>query len=178
MKAKLMYLFILLGVMACRDEDRIRIPKVQEGVNMRIVVDPAKSNFASSNLSSSTVEFDAYSINQNLSKVDFIGTYTDYKFNEKNEIIDTVVIADKLVLTLSGSDFTNGKARGVLTAAQVATAFGLAGGINGMGKDDQLTLSPVVTLTDGRVFSAENSAPSITAGANASFTVEFGAAVE
>ncbi len=177
MKAKWIYIVMLLGAMACRDEDQVRMPAIQEGVNMRIVIDPAKSDFASSSLSNSTVEFDAYSINQNLSKVDFIGTYTDYKFDEE-EITDTVVTADKLVLTLSGSDFANGKARGVLTAAQVAAAFELTGGINGMGKEDELTLSPVVTLADGRVFSAANSAPSITAGVNSSFTVEFSTTVK
>ncbi len=170
MKAKLISIVLLLSTMACRDDDRIRFPEVKEGVNMRIVVDPAKSDFASSNLNSSTVEFDAYSINRNLSKVEFIGDYIDASEED--------TVTNKIVLTLSAADFANGKARGVITASQVATAFGLAGGVGGMGKDDELVLFPTVTLTDGRVFSINNSAPSIGSGANASFTVIFGATVK
>ncbi len=170
MKSKLVYIALLLGAMACRNEDRIRIPNVQEGVNMRIVVDPAKSDFASSDLNNTTFEFDAYSINQNLSKVEFLGSYIDASEED--------TLAEKMVLTLAPSDFANGKARGVISAAQVASAFGLAGGVSGMGVDDELLLTPVVTLSDGRVFSAANSAPSITAGANSSFTVLFGTTVK
>ncbi len=163
-------MFLVLCTTACRDEDRVRMPELQEGANMRVVLDPAKSSFKSSNLATSTVEFDAYSINTNLGKVEFIGSYFDKSANN--------TISNKVLLTLSQNDFANSKARGILTATQVATAFGLAGGINDIEKDDKVTIEPTVTLTDGRVFNKVNSAQSIVAGAYASFTVQFIAPVE
>lgn len=180
MKAISSYIFLLAvaSLVSCRNEDLIRMPKIEEGANMRIVVDPTKSTFDSKNISSSTMEFDAYSINNNLSKVEFIGTYTDYKFDNNNKPIDTVVVANKLVLTLQSSDFVNGKARGVITASQLATSFGLTGGANGIGGKDEILLAPYVTLNDGRVFSNENAAPSLLGGTNSSFTVFFGAVVK
>ncbi|MCU0355292.1 MAG: hypothetical protein MUD08_16385 [Cytophagales bacterium] len=171
---KAIYSSILLlavaSLVACRDESLIRMPEVQEAANMRIVLDPTKNTFDSGNISNSTMEFDAYSVNNNLSKVEFIGTYTDYKFDNANRPIDTVVIEEKLVLTLQPSAFVNGKARGVITANQVATAFGLTGGVNGIGARDEILLAPYVTLNDGRVFSYENSSPDLVSSANPSFT--------
>ncbi|MDJ1504635.1 hypothetical protein [Xanthocytophaga agilis] len=174
MKSTSAYYIILLVTslftFSCRDDDRIRIPQVEEGVNMRIIVDTDKSDFSSDDLSNSAIEFDAYSINQNLSTVQFIGDYIDASAED--------TITGKLVLSLSQADFTNGKARGVITATQVATAFGLPNGIADMGEDDELILYPTVTLTDGRVFNIDNSAPSIGGGTNSSFTVIFGAVVK
>jgi len=177
-KTALLFVLAALALAACRDEDRIRMPKLQEGVNMRVVLDPNRNAFTASNLANSVIEFDAYSINNNLSKVEFVGTYLDFILNNQNKVVDTVITANRLVLTLQASAFSNGKARGTISATQIASVFGLTGGMAGMAAPDQVIFNPVVTLTDGRVFSIENSAPSIAAGDNSSFTAQFSAKVK
>jgi hypothetical protein len=153
----------ILLISSCRDEDVIRMPELQEGVNMRLIVDPAKSFIDFENLGTTTYEFDAYSVNKNLQTVELIGTYIDASEED--------TIRDRTVLTLRQADFPNGKARGVITPTMVASAFGIPGGVAGLGAGDILNMETKVTLTDGRVFTAENSAPSIALANNASFTV-------
>lgn len=157
-------LLLTLGLWACEDEDAIRIPEFLEGANMRIVLDANKSSLKLSAINSSTIEFDAYSINTNLQKVELIGAFIGKADTVENEVL----------FTLPGSAFANGKARGVITAADVVKAFKLAG-TSSLNAGDLISLETHVTLTDGRVMSPENSAPSILQGAYASFTafVEF-----
>ncbi|HOY16329.1 MAG TPA: hypothetical protein PLC89_03510 [Haliscomenobacter sp.] len=150
---------LVLSLFACEDEDAIRIPEFLEGANMRIVLDAAKSSLRMSSISNSTIEFDAYSINTNLQKVEFIGAYVNKTDTVENEVL----------YTLLPSAFVGGKARGVITAADVVKAFKLAG-ISSLSAGDLIFLETHVTLTDGRVFSAENSAPSILQGTYPSFT--------
>ncbi|WP_373550723.1 hypothetical protein [Haliscomenobacter sp.] len=157
---KLLFLsFLLCGLFACEDEDAIRIPDFLEGANMRIVLDANKSSLKLSAISSSTIEFDAYSINTNLQKVELIGAYIGKADTVENEVL----------FSLPGSAFVNGKARGIITAADVVKAFKLAG-TSSLQAGDQISLETHVTLTDGRVMSPANSAPSIIQGTNASFT--------
>jgi hypothetical protein len=157
-------LLTALLVSSCRDEDMIRMPQLQEAVNMRVVIDPQKSYLDFQNLGTASFEFDAYSINRNLQRVDFIGTYIT---------IGGDTLERKTVKTISQADFTNGKARVVITPSEVATAFGIPGGVAGLAGGDVLTFETVATLTDGRTFSAANAAPSIISGANPSFTPVF-----
>ncbi|MBK9491058.1 MAG: hypothetical protein IPO07_21385 [Haliscomenobacter sp.] len=57
----------------------------------------------------------------------------------------------------------------MITAADVVKAFKLAS-TSSLSAGDLIFLETHVTLTDGRVFSAENSAPSILQGTYPSFT--------
>jgi hypothetical protein len=167
MKKYLIHSFVLLLTLlasSCRDEDLVRMPKLQEAVNMRVVVDPQKSYLNFQNLGTASFEFDAYSVNRNLQKVDFYGTYLSLA----GDTLDR-----KVVKSLSQADFVNGKARVVITPTDVANAFGIPGGVAGLAGGDVLNFETVATLTDGRTFSAENAAPSITGGNNASFTTAF-----
>lgn len=151
--------FLICGLFACEDEDAVRIPEFLEGANMRIVLDANKSSLKLANINSSTIEFDAYSINTNLQKVELIGAYISKTDTVKNEVL----------FSMPGSAFVNGKARGVITAADVVKAFKLAG-TSSMKAGDLISLETHVTLTDGRVMSPANSAPSIAQGQYSSFT--------
>lgn len=162
---KFFFLSLLLcGLFACEDEDAVRIPDFLEGANMRIVLDADKSSLKLANIGSSTIEFDAYSINTNLQKVELIGAY----------ISKTDTVENEVLFSMPGSAFVNGKAWGVITAADVVKAFKLAG-TSSLKAGDLISLETHVTLTDGRVMSPANSAPSIIQGQYASFTafVEF-----
>lgn len=155
------YLLTLLvvGVFSCKDEDAIRMPDLIEGANMRIVLDANKRALNLASIATSTVEFDAYSINTNLQKVELIGDY----------ITKTDTVENKVLYTMQPSAFVNGKARGVISSTDVVKAFNLAG-ISSMKVGDKIELETHVTLTDGRVVNPANSAPSIVQGINASFT--------
>jgi len=161
-------LFVLAALLtlSCRDEDTIRMPQLQEGVNMRVVADPEKSFINFQNLAAASFEFDVYSQNRNLQTVEFRGSYYDAS---EDVTSDTVVLA-----TLTQSNFTNGKARVTLTPAQIAAAFNLPGGVIGLATEDIINLVTYVTLSDGRTFDYRNVAASIVRNpANASFTATF-----
>jgi hypothetical protein len=155
-------LIAALLISSCRDEDEIRMPNLLPGANMRIVVDVEKGYLNFEDLANASYEFDAYSVNNNLQKVEFLGTYIDVSEGD--------TIPNRVVLTLNPADFANGKARGVIRPEQIASAFTIPGGVSGLGAGDLLNLKTVVTLTDGRTFSADNSSLSITNGPNSSFT--------
>jgi hypothetical protein len=167
MKKYLVYSFALLSALlasSCRDEDMVRMPQLQEAVNLRVVVDPQKSYLDFENLNTASFEFDAYSINRNLQQVAFSGTYITLTGD---------TLEPRVLKTLTQADFTNGKARVVITPTDVATAFGIPGGVAGLAGGDVVSFETVATLTDGRTFSAANVAPSIASGANPSFTPVF-----
>jgi hypothetical protein len=150
---------LALGLFSCENEDLIRMPELIEGANMRIVVDASKKSFSLASIASGTVEFDAYSINTNLQKVEFIGNYISGKDSIKNQVL----------YSIAPSAFVSGKARGVISSADVVKAFKLADATK-MKAGDRIELQTHVTLTDGRVVSPANSAQSILQGVNASFT--------
>ncbi|CAA9327961.1 MAG: hypothetical protein AVDCRST_MAG56-7264 [uncultured Cytophagales bacterium] len=167
MKKYLIYSLLLLSALAassCRDEDAIRMPQLQEAVNLRVIVDPEKSFLNFENLGTTSYEFDVYSINRNLQQVEFYATYISLAGD---------TLEPKVVKSIGQSDFVNGKARVVITPTDVANAFGIPGGVAGLAGGDVLNFEPLTTLTDGRTFSAANAAPSITGGNNASFTAAF-----
>ena len=150
---------LVFSLFSCEDEDSIRIPEFQEGANMRIVLDANKNSLKISSIGNSTIEFDAYSINTNLQKVEFIGTYFSKTDTVENEIL----------YTLQPSTFVSGKARGVITAADVVKAFKLSNAAV-LKAGDKVTIETHVTLIDGRIVSPDTSAPSILQGNNSSFT--------
>ncbi len=169
MKRYLTYSLLVLSALltfSCRDEDVIRTPQLQEAVNMRVVIDPEKSFINYQSLNTATFEFDVYSQNRNLQQVEFRGSYYDASEDASS---DTVVVA-----TLSQADFSNGKARVTLTPSQIATIFNLPGGVGGLATEDEINMITFVTLTDGRTFSYQNAAASITVNPdNSSFTSFF-----
>ncbi len=143
-KHKLLYLFtvamaLMLG--SCRDEDKIRFPDFQDGVNMRVIVDPDNSFLNFQDLSNARFVFDAYSSNKDLAKVEFLLTYV---------AADGTTMPEFPAITLSQSDFSTGSIHREFTAADMAglvgkTAAELQGG-------DLFNFVTKVTLNDGRVY--------------------------
>lgn len=155
----------LFALIACRDDDEIRFPELQEGANLRVVPDPDNSFIDFTDLENSSYAFDVYSINENLQKVEFFVSYYDISADSN--------YAEVVAETLTAADFENNTPRVTLTAGDLAGLFDLPGGAEDLGGADLFNFRTVVTLTDGRVFEAANSAPSITAGNNPSFTALF-----
>jgi hypothetical protein len=156
----------VLSAIACRDEDAVRFPKLQEGVNARLVLYPERSFLNFADLSTASIAFDVYSISQ-IDEIVYSATYRDASLPQK--IYDPVEL-----ITVPGSAFVNGKATEFeLTAAEIAAKFNLAGGIAFLDGGDSFTFTASAKLKDGRVFDGNNSAPSITQGTNASFTQQF-----
>jgi hypothetical protein len=152
----------LLVAASCRDEDAVRMPDLQNGVNARVVIDKGNSFFSLGDIDNTFISIDIYSINTDLEEIAYNGTYTDVSEGTKSTV--------KTAFVVPASAFSNGKATIQIKAADIATAFGLPGGANALGGGDSFTLSPAAKLKDGRIVTPDNSAPSIQGGTNASFT--------
>lgn len=162
----ILFLFISLClgllIVGCEDEDRIRIPEPQSGVNMRIVLDPAHSDI---NNAGDTIIADLYSENDDLSLVEIFLHYQNQRH---------------LVATYTQADFNDGVQRLQITSQDLATFFGVPGFGNATAGGD-FFLRPRVTLNDGRVYpdfvkisdtdSILNLAPSVQTAQNGAFTV-------
>jgi hypothetical protein len=154
-------------VVSCRDEDSVRFPDVAEGVNARLVLYPERSFINFSDLSSASVAFDIYSQNTNIEELLYTITFVDA--SSPNTVYPPVE-----AVKVPGSSFVNGKITEIeLTADELAALIGLPGGKDFFDGGDKISFTTRATLTDGRVFTAANSAPSITGGAAASFTTQF-----
>jgi hypothetical protein len=152
-------------MISCRDEDAVRMPKLQEGVNARVVLDPNRGFLDFGNIGTASIAFDVYSVNKNIDEIVYDVTYTDTS--------DPTAKFPTAQVTVPGSSFVDGKASVELTSSQIAEMFGLPGGVDYIGGGDNLTFTSTAKLTDGRIVNAANSAPSITGGTNASFTTAF-----
>jgi len=166
-------LFILVAfafiLIKCTDEDRIRIPEIPGGVNLRIIVDPAHTGIFTDKIATDFLAFDMYSVNKDLSLVELYATKSGVK---------------KLMKSFTQADFdaNQGKLRVELKAADFATAFGDPGLGNGT-KVGNFTFNPLVKLNDVRVYPAYvklsakdsflNIAPSINGAPASSFTLAF-----
>jgi hypothetical protein len=156
---KMLFLAVLaLSSWSCRDEDLVRHPEFQEGANMRIVVSATNKNLKLAT-AGSKVDFDAYSINKNLSNVEFRGFYLSGK--------DTLA-KNKPIYSVPASAFVNGKASGSISLDAVTKGFGLEA--SKLKANDVILLRTYVTLNDNRVIGWENLAASIQQGSNSSFT--------
>jgi hypothetical protein len=155
----------LLVMLSCRDEDAVRFPELQEGVNARVVLDPAHGFLDFGDIANASVGFDVYSQNTNIDELVYTVTYVDTS--------DPTAKFPDAQVTVPGSSFVNGKASVSITSAQIAEMFGLPGGVDYIGGGDNLVFTSSAKLTDGRIINAANSAPSITGGTNASFTTQF-----
>ena len=126
MKNILKYTFILallfIGAISCRDEDAVRFPDVSTGVNARLLLYPERSFINFADLSSASVAFDLYSINQDLEEIVYTATFVDASS-------PTTVFPPVDAITVPASAFVNGKATDVeITAAELAALLGLPGG--------------------------------------------------
>lgn len=158
---------LLACVVACRDEDVIRFPDLEEGATARVVLYPERSFINFDNLSTASIAFDIYTVNNNISEVVYEATYVDASAPE--DVYESVD-----VITVLGADFLNGKATEVeISAEDLAAAFELPGGATYFEGGDNITFKARVVLNDGRVIDESNSAPSITGGGNSSFTTQF-----
>lgn len=157
-----MSLCLGLFVAGCEDEDRIRIPEYQTGVNLRIVLDPAHSDITSPG---DIIAMDIYSENEDLSSVQIFLHYGNQRH---------------LVATYDQADFNDGVEHLEITGPDLASFFGVPGFADATAGGD-FFLRPVVTLNDGRVYpdyvqvsatdSILNLAPSIQTSPNGAFTV-------
>lgn len=120
----------------CKDEDKIRIPEVQTGANLRLVLTPGHDNIQSTEVATDYIEFTAYSQNTDLSSVEI---YIHYK-NQRH-----------LFATYSQADFNDGSVTGQFDGADLAGWFGVPGFGDGS-RGGNFTLRPRVTLNDGRVY--------------------------
>lgn len=171
MRQFLKYTFIValsfLVTISCTDDEAVRFPKLQSGVNARVFLYPERSFVNFANLATASIAFDIYSVNKDLEEIVYTATYVDA--NDPDANFDPVE-----AITVPGSAFVNGKATEVeITASQLATKLGLPGGTAHFEGGDQIIFTAAAKLKDGRIIDANNSAPSITGGGNASFTTQF-----
>jgi hypothetical protein len=160
-------LILAMGLWSCRDDDRVRHPEFVEGANMRIVTSTVNSKLLLSK-DDSRVDIDAYSINKNLSVVEFYG----FLFRPKaGGALDTI-IKDKFVFTIPASAFVNGKASGSFTLSDVKKGMG-ADFVSKFKTGDRLVMFTETTLNDGRRIEWANIGPSIQQGANASYSASW-----
>ena len=161
-----LFLSLCLGFLfvGCEDEDRIRIPETQEGVNMRIVFDAGHNKLM---FAGDSIIFDIYSKNQDLSLVEIFVHYQNQSH---------------LLATFTQADFSDGVVENlVITPTDLATWFGVPGFAN-ITEGGDFTIRPIVRLNDGRVYpdfipvsatdSISNIGPSVNAAANGAFTVK------
>lgn len=170
-KYSLLAVFMILATIACRDEEAVRFPDFVSGASARLVLYPERSFINFDDINNAAIAFDLYTVNNNIDEVVYTATFTEASDPEADyPSVD--------VITVKGSDFVNGKVTEIeITAEELAQALGLPGGAAYFEGGDNILFEAAVKLTDGRVFDASNSAPSITGGGNASFTTQFTAYV-
>ncbi len=171
MKKNIKYIFILFTFLviaiSCRNEDDVRFPDVESGVNARLLLYPERSFINFADLSSASVAFDIYSENTDLEEIVYTATFVDA--SDPDAIFPPVP-----AITVPADAFVKGKATEIeITAQELATILGLPGGVDYFDGGDNITFTTSAKLKDGRVFSGSNSAPSITGGASSSFTTLF-----
>ncbi len=165
---KILILVAVLGIaISCRDEEAVRFPEFQKGVNARVILYPERSFINFDDLTTASVAFDIYSENTDIDEIAYTATFVDADSAE-------AVFPSFEAFRVPGSAFVNGKVTELeITAAELAEKFGLPGGVSYFEGADNVTFTAKAILTDGREIDFTNSAPSITGGAAASFTPAF-----
>jgi hypothetical protein len=121
-KYSLIASLLALVTIACRDESAVRFPVMQQGVNARVILYPERSFLNFADLNTASIAFDVYSVSD-IDEIVYSGTYTDASLPQK-------IYPSVKLITVKGSDFVNGKATEIkITAAQLAAAFNLPGGL-------------------------------------------------
>ncbi|MEQ9468451.1 MAG: hypothetical protein RLN88_13645 [Ekhidna sp.] len=143
---KITYL-LLVGIIAfsCKDDEAVRVPELEEGVTMRVDVNPNQSFLDFADLSNAYVEFDLFTVSDFIDKIDI---YIQYSNLRQDSVYNTV-----LWQTIQGSDFdSEGSIRNVTLETQdlldlyeIASSDTLSGG-------DVITFFTYTTTDDGRIF--------------------------
>lgn len=169
MKNIFLFALALILIGGCTEENKTRIPEVADGVNLRIIMDPAHTGIFTDKIATDIIAFDMHSINKDFNLVELFATKAGVK---------------KLIKSFTQSDFdqNSGKIRVELKAIDLANAFGEPGLADGS-KVGNFTFSPRVTLKDGRIYPAYirisatdsilNIGPSINGAPATSFTTSF-----
>ncbi|MEP7324040.1 MAG: hypothetical protein ABI761_19080 [Saprospiraceae bacterium] len=169
MKKIFFILFAFLFLSRCTDESKIRIPAIADGVNLRIIIDPAHTGIFTDKITTDFLAFDMHSINKDFQSVELFATKAGVR---------------KTMKTFTQADFdaSGGKVHVEFKASDFAQAFNEPGLGDGS-KVGNFTFSPRVTLNDGRVYpsfvkfsatdSVLNLAPSINGAPATSFTSVF-----
>jgi len=157
-------------VLSCKQEDN-KPAGILYGVDARAVFaypDNTYINFA--DIANAAVKFDLYTHSPDIAKIEYSASYTNFASG--------TTTAKAIVLTVTGSQFQNGKVLGLtIKATDIATALNLPGGTAGLAGGDSFNFTTKAYLKDGRTYDASNLAPSIGASTTSSFTSFFGAFV-
>lgn len=185
MKKFLKYIAIMIFgfviLIACRDEETIRIPELTEAANVRIQLDPDYSSLRADDLDNAKLVFSVFSDNTNIQEVVLSAEY--YNFAQDSSYSRMVIKTYKQ----SDFDAASGAIRDVtFTAADLADMFGV-GNATDLGGGDRFDFYNVTTLTNGMVFPDTVSLPTgeflnttpniVNSAATTSFSVGFTAYV-
>lgn len=171
-------IIITLIFFSCEDKDAIRVPELQEGANVRIIIDPDNSLFLYNDLANAKIIYDVYSQNQNIQTVELSVFRQPAGIGADTLNSDTVVVRE-----YTQSDFMDGKILNEsITVVDVANAVGVP--LDSLDGGDQFIFSNRTELSNGLVFpsrtigSNDNIEPGIVQNPdNASFTAGFAALV-
>ena len=144
-KLFLLIIATVLVLASCRNEDLVRFPELEDGANVRVVVDPNSSFFNFENLEAARFKYDVYSLNTNIEKVDIFIYFVPINGDPQ---------VRKLLETFTQADFDagNGKISREYSAQQMVDLFGL-GSLDNLAGGDAFNFRNVTTLANGRVFS-------------------------
>ncbi|MDX2247755.1 MAG: hypothetical protein SF052_13305 [Bacteroidia bacterium] len=147
-KLSIFFIFLLLVlalISGCRQEDAIRFPELEDGANVRIVIDPNASFFNFENLASAKLVYDVYSENKNIETVEIYAYFVP---------INGDPTIKKLFETYTQADFDagSGKIHKEFSAQYMVDFFSL-GSLDNLSGGDGFNFRNVTTLTNGRVFS-------------------------
>ncbi len=96
MKNIVLFISCLFLLAQCIDESKIRIPTIPDGVNLRVVIDPAHTGIFTDKITADYLAFDMFSVNKDLAEVDLFVSKAGVK---------------KLVKTFSQGDFDAGNGK-------------------------------------------------------------------
>lgn len=172
---------LIASVMACRDEDAIRVPKFQNAPNFRMQLRPANSYFDFSNLASAKLIYDIYS--ENYDEIESVEISFRYQKNGAPSCANRGCQGPFVVKTYTNEQLRAAKGRidgEEITIQSVLTLLGLS--LSDITGGDQFFFVNKTTMTDGRVYptttiGANTNIPTIFNQTGASFTASFNAIV-
>lgn len=176
-----MVAFFLSAILACRDEDAVRIPDFINAPNFRLQIRPANNFFNVSDLSTAKLVYDIYS--QNYTEIEKVEVYVRYQKVGNSSCATGGCLGPFMVKTYVKSDLeaVKGNLLGEeITIQSLVTLLGLTeADIQG---GDQFIFNNVTTMTNGTVYptvtvGSNTNVPAIYSTAGASYTASFSANV-
>lgn len=135
-----------LFVTSCSEDDAIRVPDIIEAANVRIQIEPERSSFNFFDLENSYLEYNIYSENENIERIEILAEYVDAS---EDSVYDPIIIK-----TYTQSDFNDGIITDErITAQELVSALGKE--LSDLEGGDQFLFLNRTTLTDGRVYPSE-----------------------